>query len=191
MRFRVVIALLALMLLATTSTSLAGSPGVTAEVSFQAQKVEKPGEKDYLEKLFGPLSSGGSSETRQPLISGPLYWPIAVLATVFYGQLALLAILGILFTSDLIGIICGLIVIGFCLAFIVPRRPRPIALVVLALVNFCLGLSIVLVVAVQEGVPAVLVSLVPLAASVWLAVRYALPGLKRISVEERGTRSEE
>lgn len=123
----------------------------------------------YLNKLFGNFGSSGNSATTQS--SGPLEWFLIIFGTLVYGQIALLVVLWILFTADLLGIIVGLLLIGIILAFTLPRKPRPIALFVLACLNFVLGASIAVVVAFSDGVPAVLVSLVPLGVLVWLAVR--------------------
>ncbi|HEX2912929.1 MAG TPA: hypothetical protein VH186_19135 [Chloroflexia bacterium] len=129
--------------------------------------------QNYLDKLFGnlnPISTGKSSRGGE---LSPLEWIIAALATLFYGQIALLVILWFLFTSDIIGIISGLVIIGLCLAFTLPRKPRRIGLFVLACMNFLLGGMIAIVVATSEGVYPVLISLIPLGLLVWLSLRNA------------------
>lgn len=123
----------------------------------------------YLNKLFGNFGSTTANSTSQA--TGPVEWFLIIFGTLVYGQIALLVVLWILFTSDLLGIIVGLLLIGIILAFIVPRKPRAIALFVLACLNFILGAGITLVVAFTEGVPTVLVSLIPLGALIWLALR--------------------
>lgn len=124
---------------------------------------------NYLNKLFGNFGTTNNTATGQT--TGPLEWFLIVFGTIVYGQIALLVVLWILFTSDLLGIIVGLFLIGIILAFTLPRKPRAIALFVLACLNFVLGTAITVVVAFTEGVPTVLVSLVPLGALVWLALR--------------------
>lgn len=123
----------------------------------------------YLNKLFGNFGSSDNAVTEQT--SGPLEWLLIIFGTIVYGQIALLVALWILFTADLLGIIVGLLLIGIILAFTLPRKPRAIALFVLACLNFVLGAAITVVVAFTEGVPTVLISLVPLGALVWLALR--------------------
>ncbi len=124
----------------------------------------------YLNKLFGNFgSSSANAATSQA--TGPVEWFLIIFGTLVYGQIALLVVLWILFTSDLLGIIVGLLLIGIILAFIIPRKPRAIALFVLACLNFVLGAGITVVVAFTEAVPTVLVSLVPLGALIWLALR--------------------
>jgi hypothetical protein len=127
----------------------------------------------YLNKLFGdfgPAKPANGDQTGSGL-PAPLEWLLIIFGTLLYGQVALLAILWILFSSDLLGILVGLLLIGICLAFIIPRKPRVIALFVLACLNFILGTGLTLVVAFQEGVPAILISLIPLGALVWLTLR--------------------
>lgn len=123
----------------------------------------------YLNKLFGNFGSSDNAVTEQT--SGPLEWLLIIFGTIVYGQIALLVALWILFTADLLGIIVGLLLIGIILAFTLPRKPRAIALFVLACLNFVLGAAITVEVAFTEGVPTVLISLVPLGALVWLALR--------------------
>ena len=123
----------------------------------------------YLNKLFGNFGATNNAVTEQT--SGPLEWFLIIFGTIVYGQIAMLVALWILFTADLLGIIVGLLLIGIILAFTLPRKPRAIALFVLACLNFVLGAAITVVVAFTEGVPTVLVSLVPLGALVWLAYR--------------------
>ncbi len=126
----------------------------------------------YLNKLFGnfgpTIKNVGNSATAT---STPAEWFLIIFGTIVYGQIALLVVLWILFTSDLLGIIVGILLIGICLAFTLPRKPRAIAMFVLACVNFILGTGITLVVAFTEGVPTVLISLIPLGILVWLALR--------------------
>lgn len=124
----------------------------------------------YLNKLFGNFGPG-SANSATSQATGPLEWFLIIFGTIVYAQIALLVVLWILFTSDLLGIIVGLLLIGIILAFILPRKPRAIALFVLACLNFVLGAGITLVVAFTEGVPTVLVSLIPLGALIWLALR--------------------
>jgi hypothetical protein len=123
----------------------------------------------YLNKLFGNFGTPNNAATEQS--SGPLEWFLIIFGTIVYGQIAMLVALWILFTADLLGILVGLVLIGIILAFTLPRKPRAIALFVLACLNFVLGAAITVVMAVTEGVPPVLVSLVPLGALVWLALR--------------------
>ena len=123
----------------------------------------------YLNKLFGNFSPTGQSGANN--FAGPVEWFLIIFGTIVYGQVALFVVLWILFTSDLLGIIVGLLLIAICLAFTLPRKPRAIAVFVLACLNFILGAGITLVVAFTEGVPTVLVSLIPLGALVWLALR--------------------
>jgi hypothetical protein len=137
------------------------------------QAVVRDAGTSYLNKLFGdfgPAKSASDDQTGSGL-PAPLEWLLIIFGTVLYGQVALLAILWILFTSDLLGILVGLLLIGICLAFIIPRKPRVIALFVLACLNFILGTGLTLVVAFQEGVPTILISLIPLGALVWLTLR--------------------
>ncbi len=152
---------------------MAGSP--VLRLNPVAAVSRQPTNKSYLEKLFGNITNRAETVTggtNQQEMSGA-EWLLAVPATIFYGPVALLAILWLLFTSDLIGIICGLIIIAICLAFTLPQRPRPITLFVLASVGFVLAAGITLVVAVEEGVPWVLVSLGPTACLVGWAARAA------------------
>ncbi len=151
---------------------------LSAEVrSIRAEVRRSPlAEKNYLEKLFGDLNPGKRSTNQNKTGSGELDtlgWLAAIPATLFYGPLALAAILWILFSSDLIGIVSGLIVIGLCIAFCWPRRFRPIALFVLACLGFFLAAGITVAVAFEEGVWPVLISLLPTAGLVWLAFRRA------------------
>jgi len=149
------------------ANSLSGSQTYPASLN----AAEDAGE-NYLNKLFGNFGSTNSSTNATTAqATGPVEWFLIVFGTIVYGQIALLVVLWILFTSDLLGIIVGLLLIGIILAFILPRKPRAIALFVLACLNFVLGTGITLVVAFTEGVPTVLVSLVPLGAFVWLALR--------------------
>lgn len=150
---------------ATNSVSRA----VSQDYPAGANAAEDAG-NSYLNKLFGNFgSTSASAATSQT--SGPVEWFLIIFGTIVYGQIALLVVLWILFTSDLLGIIVGLLLIGIILAFTLPRKPRVIALFVLACLNFVLGAGITLVVAFTEGVPTVLVSLVPLGALIWLALR--------------------
>lgn len=123
----------------------------------------------YLNKLFGNFGTPNNAATAQT--SGPVEWFLIIFGTIVYGQIAMLVALWILFTADLLGIIVGLVLIGIILAFTLPRKPRAIAMFVLACLNFVLGAAITVVMAVTEGVPPILVSLVPLGALVWLALR--------------------
>lgn len=128
----------------------------------------------YLNKLFGnfgPSIKSVDNSAGSASLAGPVEWFLIIFGTIVYGQIALLVVLWILFTSDLLGIIVGLLLIGICLAFTLPRKPRAIALFVLACLNFILGTGITLVVAFTEGVPTVLISLIPLGTLVWLALR--------------------
>lgn len=153
-----------------------------ALASYQAQSGDKAGQ-NYLEKLFGNLDGRKSAQnetgSKELDLAG---WLVAIPATIFYGPVALAAILWILFTSDLIGILCGLIILILIVAFTLPRRPRPIALFVLSCMLFLLAAGITFVVAFEEGVWPVLISLAPTAALVWLAFRHAFmkkPTLKK------------
>jgi hypothetical protein len=103
-------------------------------------------------------------------------WVWAALGTLFYGQIALLLTLWVLFTSDLVGVIAGLVLLGLIAAFVIPRRPRPIALIVLAAINFMLGLGMVL--GGLDVTPLVLISLLPLAGLLIWAIRSAYVKLK-------------
>jgi hypothetical protein len=160
-----------------TAPALA-APGPPAQPTVFAtghldQAVARDAGTSYLNKLFGdfgPAKSVNNDQTGSGL-PAPLEWLLIIFGTVLYGQVALLAILWILFTSDLLGILVGLLLIGICLAFIIPRKPGVIALFVLACLNFILGTGLTLVVAFQEGVPAILISLIPLGALVWLTLR--------------------
>lgn len=125
----------------------------------------------YLNKLFGNFGPTAQNPAGTANTGGPLEWFLIIFGTIVYGQIALFVILWILFTSDLLGIIVGLLIIAICLAFVLPRKPRAIALFVLACLNFILGAGITLVVAFTEGVPTVLISLIPLGALVWLTLR--------------------
>ncbi len=140
--------------------------------------IAEPPPKSYLEKLFGNLGGrkAGAEQTTGPNM-GWSDWLLAIPATIFYGPVALAAILWILFTSSLFGIFFGLLVVGLGLAFTLPRRPRPIALFILSCLLFLLAAGITLVVAFEEGVPSVLISLLPTATLVWLTFRAAF--LKR------------
>ncbi len=132
----------------------------------QAQPV---GEKSYLDKLFGGLGSaaGSSKGGNRAMSAGE--WLLAIPATLFYGQLALLVVLGILFTRTLVAFLIGLIVVSLIALFVLPRPPRPVALFVLACLNLLLAAGITLTVAFGENVLPVLISLLPLAGLVWLA----------------------
>lgn len=105
------------------------------------------------------------ADNKQEIGTGKLeggQWVLAILGTLFYGQIALLAVLGVLFTSDLVGIIVGLALVGLAAAFVIPRKPRRIALVVLAAINLVLGTGMIF--GVVGDAPAALVSIVPLGA---------------------------
>jgi hypothetical protein len=128
----------------------------------------------YLNKIFrdlGPANKNKDSAAVSNALPAPVEWFLIVFGTLLYGQIALIAILWILFTSDMVGIILGLLLLMIILAFLRARKPRPIVLFVLACLNFFLGTGITLVVAFTEGVPPVLISLIPLGALVWLAFR--------------------
>ncbi|MEI6042830.1 MAG: DUF2330 domain-containing protein [Chloroflexota bacterium] len=89
-------------------------------------------------------------------------WVWAGLGTLLYAQAALLITLWILFTSDLIGIIVALVWLGLIAAFVIPSRPRPLALVALTTTNLVLGTGLTLTNFGQA--PAILISILPPAA---------------------------
>lgn len=115
--------------------------------------------KTYLEKLFGEF---------QPTLPTD-NWLIIILATLFYGQIALALIMWVLFSSSLFGIVFGAVVVGISVAFVRSKRSRPIGLFVLACLNFLLAAGITCTVAVVEGVPPILISLLPTGLLVWLS----------------------
>jgi hypothetical protein len=169
--------LLVVQLSVFTAPALAAShgpaqPTIRATLSLDGTVVRDAG-ASYLNKLFGDFgpAKAASDDQAGSSLPAPLEWLFIIFGTLLYGQVALLAILWILFSSDLLGILMGLLLIGICLAFIIPRKPRVIALFVLACLNFILGTGLTLVVAFQEGVPAILISLIPLGALVWLTLR--------------------
>jgi len=99
-------------------------------------------------------------------------WLLAGVATFFYGEIALLVTLGVLLTSDFIGYLVGLILLALIAAFVIPRPPRRIALVVLAAINFVLGAGILLS-SLDYAPAAVLLSILPMVGllvwAVWAA----------------------
>jgi hypothetical protein len=135
-------------------------------------------EKPYLEKLFGNLG-GANRATGQSGSMGAGEWLLAIGGTLFYGQIALLILLWVFYTASPVGIVFGLMTLAVILAFVLPRRPRPIALFVLACLNFMLALTITFTVAFSEGVPWIIISLVPVGFLVWLTLNNAF--LKRKS----------
>ncbi len=173
--FLILVALLLVQLpvLAVPALAAPAYPAPLAAVS-SANLADEDAGATYLNKLFGDFGPAKPTGGNQAAASGwpaPLEWLIIIFGTALYGQVALLAIIWILFSSDLLGILVGLLLIGICLAFVIPRKPRVIALFVLACLNFVLGAGLTLVVAFQEGVPPVLISLIPLGALVWLTLR--------------------
>src|SRR4051794_7687196 len=55
----------------------------------------------YLNKLFGNFGSNSANATTEQA-TGPVEWFLIIFGTVVYGQIALLVVLWILFTSDLL-----------------------------------------------------------------------------------------
>ena len=145
------------------------APVATINQSYPAVIAAEDAGNTYLNKLFGSFGSTDNAVTEQS--SGPLEWFLIIFGTLVYGQIAMLVALWILFTADLLGIIVGLVLIAIILGFTLPRKPRAIALFVLACLNFVLGAAITVVMAATEGVPPILGSLIPLGALVWLALR--------------------
>ncbi len=105
-----------------------------------------------------------------------IYWFLVL----FYGQLALIITIWILFSSDLIGIIFGLIILALIIAFTLPGRSRKITVVILAFLNFFMGTGIVLTgIGIDSDPlpPQALISILPLSGLLTWAIIWAT-GLK-------------
>ena len=150
------------------------------------QQASPAPDESYLSKLFGTLQGKSSLDGPLPgYLTGPTGWLLAILATVFYGEAALAAILWILFRSDLVGIITASLLIALALAFTLPRRPRPIGLLVLAGLNLLLTTGLTLTIAFSESLYPILISILPAVGLLWLSIRYLLRRVKGNSQDKQ------
>ncbi len=128
---------------------------------------------DYPARFFASFERRNATASAIPAYqTGTTGWVLAIIGTFFYGDVALATTLWILFSSDWVGWLTAFLLTALCLAFVIPRRPRPIALFVLACLNLVLAAGVSLVIAFSEPLPPVLISLVPVAGLAWLAFRY-------------------
>lgn len=146
--------------------------GAVTAANFQAADLNLSKASDQSELNSGKLSGGE--------------WVLAILVTLFFAELAILLTLLVIFTSSLSGIIIGLLFVAVAIAFVVSRRSRPIALIILTALNFILGLGTTVgAIAISpETTPLiVLISLVPMAAFLAWAIRYAFAKRRTVSAK--------
>ncbi len=95
--------------------------------------------------------------------ASPLEWLLWLVVILFYGQIALLITIWAIFSFDLFVNIVGLGLLAMIAAFVISRNSRPIALVVMASLNFFLGTGLTVASVAGNGVPiAALLSIITL-----------------------------
>lgn len=90
-----------------------------------------------------------------------------------------------MFRSDIVGIITASLLVALTLAFTLPRRPRPIGLLVLAGLNLLLTTGLTLTIAFSEGLYPILISILPAVVLLWLSIRYLLRRVKGNSQDKQ------
>ena len=132
-------------------------------------------DEDYPSKFFDSFQRIDQPQATRPgYQTGFSGWLLAVIGTIFYGDVALFTTVWILFTSDWFGLICVGLLLFMIGSFIRARRSRTIALFVLSCINVVLVIGVSLVIAFDEPLPPVLISILPAVGLTWLATQNLL-----------------